>query len=118
MNAPSIRHLFSFILLQFVLLPGLLHATAWVSRHGMTGAQYQTEFNKWTGDGLRLHSVSGYTVSGTTYYAAIWDDTYSPPWGAAHGMTAASFATANTNNIAAGYQPAFINMYEAGGVIY
>src|SRR4051812_40263847 len=32
----------------------------WVARHGMTAAQYQSEFNSWTAKGFRLKHVSGY----------------------------------------------------------
>jgi hypothetical protein len=35
---------------------------AWVARHGMTATEYQSEFNKYTGQGFRLTHVSGYAV--------------------------------------------------------
>src|SRR5262245_19574966 len=34
----------------------------WVARHGMTASQFQSEFNKYTGQGFRLTLVNGYTV--------------------------------------------------------
>lgn len=45
---------------------------AWVARHGMTSSQYQSEFNKYTGQGYRLLHVSGYSDGGQALYAAIW----------------------------------------------
>jgi cytochrome c biogenesis factor len=33
---------------------------AWVARHGLTSAQYQSEFDKYTAQGYRLVQVSGY----------------------------------------------------------
>ena len=45
---------------------------AWVARHGLSSAQYQSEFNKYVGQGYRLVHVSGYTDGGRDLYAAIW----------------------------------------------
>ncbi|MEQ1745114.1 MAG: serine hydrolase [Saprospiraceae bacterium] len=63
----------------------------WAAKHGMTAAQYQIEFNKWTGQGYRLTDISGYTVGGTDYYAAIWEKTAGPAWVAKHGLTSAQY---------------------------
>jgi hypothetical protein len=43
---------------------------AWAGRHGLSPAEYQTEFEKWSGQGYRLHRVRGYGDSGR--FAAIW----------------------------------------------
>src|ERR1700730_16103139 len=40
----------------------------WLARHGMTSAQYQAEFDKWTGQGFRLREVSGYGVGAQDFY--------------------------------------------------
>lgn len=46
---------------------------AWVARHGMTSAGYQSEFNNWVAQGYTLTVVSGYTLNGNQdTYAAIW----------------------------------------------
>ena len=42
----------------------------WPARHGLTPAEYQAEFLKYTGQGYRLHRVRGYANSGR--FAAIW----------------------------------------------
>ncbi|KAK3361546.1 hypothetical protein B0T24DRAFT_110395 [Lasiosphaeria ovina] len=45
----------------------------WIARHGLTSAQYQAEFDKWSGQGYRLTVVSAYTLnSNRDRYAAIW----------------------------------------------
>ena len=50
-----------------------LYPTApWVARHGMTSAQYQSEFNTWASQGYRVACLSAYQVNGTTYFAAYW----------------------------------------------
>jgi hypothetical protein len=59
--------------------------SAWVARHGLTSAQYQTAFNQYVGQGYRLVKVSGYSVNGQARYAAIWDKSNSPAWVARHG---------------------------------
>ena len=45
---------------------------AWVARHGLTSGQYQSEFNKYVGQGYKLIHVSGYSDGGSARYAAIW----------------------------------------------
>ncbi len=45
---------------------------AWVARHGLTSGQYQSEFNKYAGQGYKLVHVSGYSDGGSARYAAIW----------------------------------------------
>ncbi len=42
----------------------------WPARHGMTPAEYQSEFLKYAGQGFRLYRVRGYANSGR--FAAIW----------------------------------------------
>jgi hypothetical protein len=44
----------------------------WESRHGMTGDQYQAEFDKLTQQGYRLVHVSGWSSGNTAHFAAIW----------------------------------------------
>jgi hypothetical protein len=44
----------------------------WVARHGLTSAQYQSEFNAWVSQGYRITCVSAYQVGTTTYFAAFF----------------------------------------------
>ncbi|HEV7805088.1 MAG TPA: serine hydrolase [Solirubrobacteraceae bacterium] len=45
---------------------------AWVARHGLTSAEYQSEVTSLYYQGYRPVWVSGYVVGGSTRYAAIW----------------------------------------------
>jgi CubicO group peptidase (beta-lactamase class C family) len=84
---------------------------AYVARHGLTAAQYQAEFNKWTGEGYRLAHVSGYTVAGDDLYAAIWEKTSGPAWLARHGLTGANYQTAAENAYYRGYKLTHVSGY-------
>jgi len=81
------------------------------AKHGMTAAQYQTEFNKWTGQGYRLTDISGYNVGGTDFYAAIWEKTSGPAWSAKHGMSAAAYQTEFNTMNSQGYRLVKISGY-------
>ncbi|ATB49487.1 serine hydrolase [Corallococcus macrosporus] len=91
---------------------------AWVARHALTSAQYQTEFSTWVGQGYRLSYVSGYEDGGSARYAAIWEKTSGPAWRAYHGLTSAQYQTTVVNQNAQGYRPAVVNGYSVGGVAY
>src|SRR5690606_32252132 len=64
-------------------------AQPWVARHGMTSAQYQSEFDTFTAQGFRPTHVSGYTVAGQPRFAAIWQQKPGGAWVARHNMTSA-----------------------------
>src|SRR5262249_34979681 len=49
-------------------------APLWEAHHGMTAAQYQAQFTNLVNQGYRPVHVSGYTVGGQDYYAAIWQN--------------------------------------------
>ncbi|NEZ41000.1 serine hydrolase [Paenibacillus alvei] len=51
------------------------HLTWW-SRHGLSDAEYQTEFNSMLARGFRLVKVNGYPLRGEARYAAIWHKPY------------------------------------------
>jgi hypothetical protein len=95
-------------------------AVAWVDKHDMTGASYQTEFDRWTAPpyNLRLTSISGYEEAGAARYAAIWENVSGPAWSAGHGMTAAQFNTTTATMDGQGYQPAFVSGFTVGGTPY
>ena len=42
------------------------------ARHGMSGAEYQDEWQKWTGKGYLTQAVTGYEENGVTNFAALW----------------------------------------------
>jgi hypothetical protein len=88
---------------------------AWVARHGLTGAQYQTEFNNLTGQGYRPLHISAYTVAGQPRFAAIWVRTAGPAWVARHGMTSSQYQTEFNAWVAQGYQLTKVSGYASGG---
>lgn len=90
------------------------NAPAWTSKHGMTAAQYQAEFNKWTKQGYRLSDISGYTVGGTDYYAAIFEKTSGPAWSAKHGMSSAQYQDEFNKMNSQGYRLYKVSGYSAG----
>ncbi|MGH8880499.1 MAG: serine hydrolase, partial [Stackebrandtia sp.] len=51
-------------------------AVTWQSRHGLSSAEYQAEFDDLTTRGFRPAKVNGFTGSGRSRYAAIWHK----PW--------------------------------------
>lgn len=103
--------------------PGRRYAAIWqrtsgapyVARHGMTSAQYQAEFNKWTKKGYRLTDVSGCGMGGATRYAAIWQKRGNTAWRARHGLTGAQYQNVFNQYKAAGYRPVHVSCYGAGG---
>ena len=88
---------------------------AWVARHGLSSADYQSEFNRWVGAGYRLVSVSGYDDAGAERYAAIWRKVSGPSWQARHGMTSQQYQATFNQLVAQGYRPVLVNGYEVGG---
>ena len=87
----------------------------WVARHGLTSDQYQREFNKLTGQGMRLVAVDGYEADGVAHYAAIWTKTSSPPWEARHGLTSAQYQAEFDKLVGQGYRLVWVNGYTVGG---
>ncbi len=91
---------------------------AWVARHGLTSAQYQTEFNKWVGLGYRLVVVDGYDVGGQARYAALWELKSGPPWVARHGLTSAQYQAEFNTWTGRGYRLKWVQGYGVGGTDY
>src|SRR5579859_1840423 len=87
---------------------------AWVARHGMTSAQYQTAFNDYGSQGYRLVIVNGYTVSGEDRYVAIWEKSLSAQWFARHGMTSADYQTAFNDAVGKGFKLRHVSGYAVG----
>jgi hypothetical protein len=87
---------------------------AWVANHGMTAAQYQTNFNTYTSQGYRLVLVNGYTVNGVDNYVAIWDKSPSGAWVARHGMTATDYQTNFNTFVQQGYRLKHVSGYAVG----
>lgn len=89
---------------------------AWAARHGMTSAEYQSEFNSLVGQGYRVIHVNGYTVNGVDYYSAIWDKSPMGAWQARHRISSADYQSAVETLGAQGYRPVHVSGYSVGGV--
>src|SRR5688572_19287311 len=104
-----------FVGTAMVFLAATVQAQPWVARHGMTSAQYQSEFNTHVGNGYRLTHVSGYDVSGSPRFAAIWERKSGPAWVARHGMTSAQYQTEFDTHVGNGYRLVLVDGYESAG---
>lgn len=91
---------------------------AWVARHGMSAATYQTEFNKQIEQGYRLKKVSGYEVNGQAQFAALWEKSGSGAWAARHGLNAQQYQDEFDRMYYQGYRPVWVNGYTVGGKDY
>lgn len=88
---------------------------AWVARHNLTSAQYQSVFNDLVKKGYRLRYVSGYTAGGQDLYAAIWDKSSGPAWVARHRLTAEEYQQAFNQYATQGYRLKVVSGYQVGG---
>lgn len=81
------------------------NSPAWTARHGLSAADYQTEFNKWTQQGYRPTDISTYTVNGQDLYTVIFDKIANgPAWEARHGLSAADYQTEFNKWVGQGYR--------------
>jgi hypothetical protein len=85
------------------------------ARHGMTGDQYQTEFNQITAQGFRLTDVDGFMTPQGMRYAAIWlKSASSRPWVARHGLNAQQFQQHFDKNVAQGFRLMDVSVADGG----
>jgi hypothetical protein len=85
--------------------------------HGLTGAQYQGEFDKWTGKGYRPVIVESYLDNGVRY-AAVFKKTNGPEFAAYHGVDAAAHQNQLDTLTAKGFRPVSISVVSNGGRRY
>lgn len=113
-----------FIQLNEIPDDGSRYAAIWakdggapfVSRHGMTSAQYQQQFDELVGhEGYVLTLVHGHTVGGQDRYSAIWEKRSSPPFVARHGLTSQAYQQAFDDNLRQGFRLKLVSGYEVGG---
>jgi CubicO group peptidase (beta-lactamase class C family) len=77
--------------------------------HGVTAAQHQTNFNKWSAQGYRMISLSVYGDPGDALYAAVWVQRAGPAFVAIHGVDAAGYQTFFTKWSNQGYYPVLVS---------
>lgn len=77
--------------------------------HGVTAAQHQTNFNKWSAQGYRMISLSVYGDPGNALYAAVWIQRAGPAWVAIHGVDAAGYQSFFTKWSSEGYHAVLVS---------
>lgn len=101
-------------LLFFVFAVLFVHigfSQAWVARHNLTPADYQSAFDTYLKQGYRLTTVTGYTCGGQERYIALWEKTAGPAWAARHGMSAQDYQTAFDDMLKKGYRLTHVSGY-------
>jgi CubicO group peptidase (beta-lactamase class C family) len=88
----------------------------WAARHGLTGADFQTEFNNLASQGYRLVLVSGYAVNNVDFYAAIWENSNDGVTFTRFGMSSAEYNGEFANTYYQGYRLEVISAYTVGGI--
>ncbi len=89
----------------------------WVARHGLSGSQYQDEFNKWGKEGYNLLNVDSYLDNGQIRYAAVWKKDNRSTM-AYHGQPLSWHESNFKKNSDAGWVPVIISCVTSGGQIY
>jgi len=86
--------------------------------HGLTGAQYQTQFEKWTGQGYRPVIVESYLDNGVRY-AVVFKKQTGPAYVAYHGLSASEHqARVDDLTGAKGFRPVAVSVVSSGGRKY
>lgn len=102
---------------RYVAIFELSGGPAWVARHGLNTAQYLAEHEHWLGLGYRLTHISGYQISGTNYYAAIWEQGTGPQQISKIGLTSEDYQHQLTDLSFQGYRLKQVDGYPADGEI-
>lgn len=87
----------------------------WRARHNMTSSVYQNEFNDNSKQGYRLKHVSGYSEKGQARFAAIWEKTSGPSYGARHGLSHTNYQNEFDNFRYQGYRIRKVDGYSVSG---
>lgn len=89
-------------------------AQAWITRHGLSPAQYQTEYNTNKQNGYRLTCINGYTHNGNELYTAIWEQIAGPQMATHHGMSGAQYQAKVDEYLPQGYRLTAVSGYGVG----
>lgn len=89
--------------------------TPWAASHGLDADAYQAEFDRRTGEGLRVTDISGYEWNGAPTYTVIFDGSTKPYWISHHNMSASEYQAAFDENGASGYTLIHVAGFGVGG---
>src|SRR5208282_6485350 len=89
---------------------------AFVARHGMTGDEYQREFDRLASAGYCLTDLSGYSVGPEARYAAIWEQTGCASIVARSGLSSQQYQrTVDDLATRQGYREKLVSGYQVAG---
>ena len=91
---------------------------AWQSRHGLTGAEYQSEVETLVDQGYRLMQVDSYLTNGAIRYAALFTKKPGTAWVAYHGRTAADHQALFNSYTSQGYRLVNASVVSVSGQLY
>src|SRR5262249_14147773 len=77
--------------------------------HGVTGAQHQANFNRLSGQGFRMISLSVYGEPEDARYAAVWVQRNGAAWVAVHGVNSAGYQSFFDTWTARGFVPVVVS---------
>ncbi len=83
--------------------------------HGVTAGEHQASFEKLSGLGYRMISLSVYGDPEDARYAAVWILRSGPPWVAVHGVDAAGYQAFFNTHTAQGYAPVLVSATGGSG---
>ncbi len=87
----------------------------WSAAHGLTGAQYQAEFDQRKGMGYRLKQIDSYANGNKVLYAAIFEKGSGPAVTAYHGVPAAEHQKKFDALTAGPWKPKNLSVVSVGG---
>lgn len=79
--------------------------------YGRTAAQYQSDFNKLTGQGYRLVAVSTALSGATPLYSAVFRPPFGQPWYSYVDLSSANYAGEKLNAYYTGFRPSFVSAF-------
>jgi CubicO group peptidase (beta-lactamase class C family) len=91
---------------------------AYVAKADLTAAQYQQNFDSYTGQGYRPLHVWGYTSGGAARFGAIFEKSNGPATLARHNLNATQYQNAFNQNGQQGYRLKEVCGYNVGGTDY
>ena len=87
----------------------------WIARHGLTGTQYEAEFQKHTKAGFKLTHVDCYDTDSGLHYAAIFSKAVGPDFIAYHGRDSGEHQKQFDKLTKEGWYPTVISVASSGG---
>lgn len=104
--------------LSYTALWNHVPGPAFVARHGITGAEYQAEFDRLVPQGFRPTCVSGANAGGDIRYAALFEQDSSVAWVARHGIDGATYQAEFDRLVPQGFRPRFVSPASVNGQLF